>query len=125
MSHFIFFFMFLLWAPLSQVLKNKYEDTSRPIYPKLDRIINNILFWGVPALFLFIFFLEWDNTGMLIFVGIIWALLLAIHRSGDYIHRKKLNIARIEGRLVVSGAGISPWYARFQSLENGRSRSEL
>ncbi len=106
MSHFVFFFLFLLWVPFSQVLKNKYEDTSKPVYPKLDRIINNILFWGVPALFLFIFFLEWDNMGMVIFVGIIWILLLAIYRSGDYIHRKKLNIARIEGRL----SGFRRWY---------------
>lgn len=106
MSHFVYFFLFLLWAPFSQVLKNKNEDTSKTIYSKLDRIIKNILFWGVPALFLFIFFIEWNNKGMVIFIGIIWTLLLAIYQSGDYIHRKKLNIARIEGRL----GGFRRWY---------------
>ena len=35
---------------------------------------------------------------MLIFVGVIWYLLLVIYSSGEYIHNKSLNIARIEGR---------------------------
>jgi multidrug efflux pump subunit AcrB/ABC-type multidrug transport system ATPase subunit len=98
LSHIIFFFQFALWAPFSQVLTNKYEDTSKPVYLKIDRIIKNVLYWGVPLLFLFIFFLEWNNKGMVIFISIIWLLLLVIYSSGEYIHRKQLNIARIEGR---------------------------
>jgi ABC-type multidrug transport system ATPase subunit len=43
---------------------------------------------------------------MVIFVGIIWALLLVIYRSGEYIHRKNLNIARIEGRF----SALRRWY---------------
>jgi multidrug efflux pump subunit AcrB/ABC-type multidrug transport system ATPase subunit len=98
LSHFVFFFMFLLNVPLSQVLKNKYEDTSKPVFLKIDKIIKRIIFWIVPALFLFIFFLRWDNLGMVIFVGIIWYLMLVIYESGEYVHNKKLNIARITGR---------------------------
>ena len=99
LSHFVFFFLFVLWAPFSQVLANKHEDTSKPVYSKIDNIVNFIIFWGVPTLFLFIFFLHWPNKGMVIFVGIIWLLLLVIYSSGEYIHRKQLNIARIEGKL--------------------------
>jgi len=98
LSHFVFFFLFLLNVPLSQVLKNKYEDTSKPVFLKIDKIIKRIIFWVVPALFLFIFFLRWDNLGMVIFVGIIWYLMLVIYESGEYVHNKKLNIARITGR---------------------------
>jgi multidrug efflux pump subunit AcrB/ABC-type multidrug transport system ATPase subunit len=98
LSHFVFFFLLLLNVPLSQVLKNKYEDTSKPVFLKIDTIIKRVIFWVVPALFLFIFFLRWDNLGMVIFVGIIWYLLLVIYESGEYIHNKKLNIARIGGR---------------------------
>ncbi|SHJ19883.1 Multidrug efflux pump subunit AcrB [Tangfeifania diversioriginum] len=98
LSHFVFFFLFLLNVPLSQVLKNKYEDTSKPVFLKIDKIIKRVIFWVVPALFLFIFFLRWDNLGMVIFVGIIWYLLLVIYESGEYVHNKKLNIARITGR---------------------------
>ncbi len=98
MSHFVFFFLFMLYQPLKQVLENKYQERSRAIYLKINSYIKNIIYWVVPALFIIIFIQRWDNIGMVIFVGIIWLLLLVIYRSGEYIHDKKLNIARIEGR---------------------------
>ena len=106
MSHFVYFFTFLLWVPFSQVLANRYESKGKNIYLKTDRIIKNIIYWVVPALFLFIFFREWRNIGMVIFVGIIWTLLLVIYSTGEYIHNRKLNIARIEGRF----GGLRRWY---------------
>jgi multidrug efflux pump subunit AcrB/ABC-type multidrug transport system ATPase subunit len=106
MSHFIFFFLFLLYEPFARVMSNRYESTSKPIYPKLSRWVYNLIYWGVPAFFLFIFLRSWDNIGMAIFVGIIWFLLLVIYSSGEYIHKKKLNIARIEGRF----SGLRRWY---------------
>jgi len=98
MSHVVFFLTFLLWVPFNQVLINKTESSNKKIYPRLRKIIYNLIFWGLPAVFLFIFVKKWDNLGMVIFVGIIWLVLLAIYRSSEYIHRKNVNIARIEGR---------------------------
>jgi multidrug efflux pump subunit AcrB/ABC-type multidrug transport system ATPase subunit len=106
MSHFVYFFMFLLWVPFSQVLANKYESTGKNVYIKNSRIIKNIIYWAFPALFLFIFFMEWSNIGMVIFVGITWFLLLVIYSTGEFIHNSKLNIARIEGRF----GGLRRWY---------------
>jgi len=98
MSHIVYFFQFLLWIPLRQVLINKNKSTGKPIFLKLKRLINNLIYWGTPLVFLIVFFLEWDNLGMVIFVGIIWIIPLIIYRSGKYIHDKNVNIARIEGR---------------------------
>ena len=98
LSHFVFFFLFALRIPINQVLLNKYEATSKPIYLKINKIIKNIFYWIVPLIFLGIFYTRWDNIGMLIFVGVIWYLLLVINSSGEYVHNKSLNIARIEGR---------------------------
>lgn len=100
LSHFIFFFLFVLNEPLKQVLINKHEATSKPVFLKISRIIWNFIYWIVPLIFLALFFKKWDNIGMLIFVGVIWYLLLVIYSSGDYIQKKNLNIARIEGRLA-------------------------
>ena len=99
LSHFVYFFLFLLLVPVLQVLKNKYEATSKKVFLKTEKTIRNIIFWGVPAFFLFIFFTEWNNPGMVIFVGIIWFLLLIIYSSSEYIHNKNVNIARIGGKL--------------------------
>ncbi len=98
-SHVIFFFLFLLFVPLNQVLVNKYESTSKKVYLKLAGIIKNFIYWFVPLIFLFVFYFDWKNLGMVIFIGIIWYLLLAFYYSGEYIHRKNLNVARIQGRL--------------------------
>jgi len=97
-SHVVFFMLFLLFVPLNQILQNKHEAGGKELFIKLRRIIYNILYWGVPLLFLFIFYKRWDNIGMMIFVGIVWFLLLVIYSSGEYIQKKKVNIARIGGR---------------------------
>ena len=106
MSHFIYFFLHLLYEPFAQVMANRHEATSKVIYPKLRRWVYHLIYWGAPAFFLFVFFRTWDNIGMVIFVGIIWFLLLVIYSSGEYIHKKKLNIARIEGRF----SSLRRWY---------------
>ena len=98
-SHVIYFFLFLLFVPLNQVLVNKHESTSKRIYLKIANIIRNIIYWGIPLVFLVVFYFDWKNLGMVIFIGIIWYLLLAFYYSGEYIHRKNLNVARIQGRL--------------------------
>ena len=96
--HIIFFYQFLLMIPVSQMLKNKYSDTTKPRYLKFEKLIRFILYWVTPLIFLAVFIKRWDGYGMVIFVGVIWMLLLVIYSSGEYIHRKNLNIARIEGR---------------------------
>ena len=98
LSHVVFFFSFLLWVPFNQVLINKHESNGKPFYLKLNSVIKNFIYWIIPLIFLFVFFKQWDNLGLVIFVGIIWFILLIIYRSGKYIQDKKLNIARIEGR---------------------------
>ena len=85
LSHFVFFFLFLLRVPLNQVLINKHEATSKSKYLKINKFIKNIMYWGTPAVFLFIFFKRWDNLGMVIFIGIIWLLLLIVYNTGQYL----------------------------------------
>lgn len=99
MSHIVFFYAFLLFVPLKQVLINKHESTSKKVYLKTIKIIKNLIYWGAPLLFLFVFYKRWDNIGMVIFVAIVWMLLLVIYTSGEYIQQKNLNIARISGRM--------------------------
>lgn len=98
LSHAVYFFLFLLFIPLGQVLVNKYSDTGKPVFLKIRNIVWNLFYWGAPALFLAVFAFKWDNIGMVIFVGSIWLILLLIYVSAEYVHNTNLNIARIEGR---------------------------
>ncbi len=99
LANLVFFYQFILYVPVNQVLINKHEATGKKTYLKINRIIKNILYWGTPLIFLYIFYKKWDNIGMVLFIGIISFILLIIYSSGDYIQQKKLNIARIQGRL--------------------------
>lgn len=104
-SHGVYFFLFLLFVPVNQVLLNKFNDTSAKGYKKAGNIIRNVIYWIVPLVFVYIFFRRWDNPGMVIFVGLIWLLLLVIYSSGEYIQKTNLNIARIEGRFSTLRRG--------------------
>ena len=98
LSHGVYFFLFLLWVPLNQVLINMHESSGKKIYLKLKKWIYNFIYWGVPLVFLFIFYKNWNNIGMVIFIAIIWFMLLIIYSTAEYIQKKNMNIARIEGR---------------------------
>ncbi len=99
LSHAVYFFLFLLYVPVNQVLINKSEASGKKFYLKLNKWIYNLIYWVVPAGFLFVFYKNWDNLGMVIFIAIIWYLLLIFYASAEYIHNKNVNVARIEGRL--------------------------
>ena len=98
LSHIVYFFLFLLWVPVNQVLINLHESSGKKFYLKLKKWIYNIIYWVVPLVFLFVFYRNWDNIGMVIFIAIIWFVLLIIYSTAEYIQKKNMNIARIEGR---------------------------
>ena len=98
LSHMVYFFLFLLWVPVKQVLVNLHESSGKKFYQKLKKWIYNIIYWVVPLIFLFVFYRNWDNIGMVIFIAIIWFVLLIIYSTAEYIQKKNMNIARIEGR---------------------------
>jgi multidrug efflux pump subunit AcrB/ABC-type multidrug transport system ATPase subunit len=97
-SVFLFFFLFVLWQPLSALLLNRYNKTGKEKLMKIRKWGYNLLLWGVPVVFLFIFLNKWDNVGLVIFVGIFIFLLLATYVSSEYVHNKNVNIERITGR---------------------------
>ncbi len=98
LSHMVYFFLFLLWVPVKQVLVNLHESSGKKFYQKLKKWIYNIIYWVVPLVFLFVFYRNWDNIGMVIFIAIIWFVLLIIYSTAEYIQKKNMNIPRIEGR---------------------------
>ncbi len=105
LSHIVYFFLFLLWAPANQVLINKFEATQKNIYLKINNITRQLIYWAIPAIFLVVFYTKWDNLGMVIFVAIIWLILLSIYTSAEYLHKNNINVARISGRFSIIRRG--------------------
>jgi len=98
LSHIIYFFLFTLWAPVNQVLLNKHNDTGKAVFLKLAKIFRQVIYWVPPLVFILIFFIRWENLGMVIFVAALWLILLIIYSSAEYVQKKNMNIARISGR---------------------------
>ena len=98
LSVIIYFFLFLLWQPLRTVLCNKHVKSGKAGLLKVQKWGYNLLMWGVPVLFLVIFYLKWDNPGMVVFTGILVFTLLIIYSSSEYVHNKNVNVDRITGR---------------------------
>ncbi len=94
----LYFFLFLLWQPLSAVLTRSGTKSSKTTLLKLNKWGYYLLMWGVPVIFLLIFYLKWDNTGMVIFTGLLAFILLAIYSSSEYVHNRNVNVDRISGR---------------------------
>lgn len=94
----LYFFLFLLWQPLGAVLEHRQAQTGKALFGKLRKWGVNLLMWGAPMLFLAVFYLKWDNTGMVVFVGLIFFLLLAVYTSSEYVHHQNVNVERITGR---------------------------
>jgi ABC-type multidrug transport system ATPase subunit len=94
----LYFYLFLLWKPLDAVIRNRYNKTGNERLLKTGKIGYQLLMWGIPLLYLFIFYRKWDNTGMVVFVGILAYILLAIYASAEYVHGKNVNVERISGR---------------------------
>jgi len=92
MSVALYFYLFLLWKPLGAVIRNRYNKTGNEKLLKTGNVGYQILMWGLPMIFLFIFYRKWDNTGMVIFVGILAYILLTIYASAEYVHRKSVNV---------------------------------
>jgi len=99
LSVLLYFFLFLLWEPLDALLLNIHKKRGNGKLQKVRKYGRIFLMWGVPAIFLFLFYRKWDNTGMVIFVGILAYLLLTIYASAEYVHNRNVNIERISGRL--------------------------
>lgn len=106
LCHAIYFLQFAIWKPFKVVLTNRAQKTGRAVYHKISKYITNILMWGTPFVFLYIFSKKWDSIGVVIFVGVIWLLCLIIYSTSAYLYEKNVNIDRISGRFGTLRRGF-------------------
>jgi len=112
LSHLVYFYVFFFWKPLHLFLNNQFARSPKSTARKIDRYFYSIFFWGFPALNLLIYFLRWHKITILIFIAFVWYLALAIYVTSNKLHRDKVNIMRLSGRL----AGIRKTFYRFVQL---------
>jgi hypothetical protein len=60
-SHFVFFMVLGMWNPVREMLYYKAATQSNTRWQKMADWIYRTLYWGIPALFLFIFWMKWEK----------------------------------------------------------------
>ena len=107
--HALYFYGFLLWKPISIFLENRLNKRNNFTLDKIKNWFYPVFFWGFPLLNLIIFYFKWKNITILIFIAFVWYLALAIYVTSNRLHRDKVNIMRLTGRL----AGLRKNFYRF------------
>jgi len=111
-AHFVYFYVFFLWKPLRLYLENNLKQKNSLLLVKLRQWFYPIFFWGFPLLNLIIFYFKWKNITILIFIAFLWYLALSIYMTSNRLHRDKVNIMRLTGKM----AGLRKNFYRFVQI---------
>ena len=79
---------------------------------KIHNVSYSVLFWGFPFFNLILFQILWENTALVIFIGIVWYLSLTVFTTSNHLHENKINIQRLGGRF----AGVRLRFYKFVGL---------
>jgi ABC-type multidrug transport system ATPase subunit len=90
LSHAVFFFLIYAWKGWEDVLSRL----------RTARLVSRLFLWLFPVVNLAVFYLKWKNIAATVFIALLWFTAAAIFSTSRRIHRRKINIARIEGRLA-------------------------
>lgn len=83
-----------LWRKVRSYLYYRYEE-SKPV-----KIINRVIFWGLPPVILFELFRKMDNNGLVVMTGLLWMVCIAIYVTSQYLYDQNINIERVTGRFA-------------------------
>jgi len=62
--------------------------------------------WGYPLFNMAFFWFRWHNIAAVIFAGLLWYAALLVYVTAEKLHREKINVARISGRLATIKKGF-------------------
>jgi len=95
MAVFIYLLLLEMAAPIGRVL----ALGQRKPWKKVLSFVGKVLFWITPFILQSQLNQRWEEWGYAVFVGVLWYLFLIIYTSSNYLHRQKVNIERLKGRI--------------------------
>jgi len=105
--HILYASLYLIVNPVAAFLSARTNESAGRMKKSLPGDLKKILFWGFPALNLYLFHLLGFRWLTLVFILFFWGLPLIIATTSNRLHREKINIMRLKGRF----AGLRKnWY---------------
>ena len=99
-AHFIFFMAMAMWEPVTEYLNWKANKLKKMWLKAIAKIGYNILYWGLPIVFLTLFYFKWETIWSVVTIGIIWYFALTVKVTADMLYREKINVERLKGRFA-------------------------
>jgi len=90
-THFVYFYALYFWASF----KSLFSSLKLSF---VHRLIDRMVFYGLPLLNLLLFYFWWDNISLTIFITVLWYLSIAVYVTSNMLHSEKININRLSGR---------------------------
>ena len=103
LSFAIYAFALYLWRKIRTYLFYRFPEN------KIVRYLNRIIFWIMPPLFVYIYYIKLENLALVAVISALWAIGLMIYLSSQYLYERNINIERISGRF----AGFRRAFFRF------------
>ncbi len=100
LAQFTYFMALGLWGPVTEYMTWKAEKNNRKWLISLAKTGWNILYWGLPALFLVLFYFRWETLWSIVIIGIIWYFALTVKVTAEMLYRENVNIERLKGRFA-------------------------
>lgn len=87
-------------APVQKYTSGLLHGDSAKWYARLAQWLYTFLFWGLPAVFLILFYLKYKLIGLVIPAALLWYVLLMIKKTADRLNQEQININRLQGRFI-------------------------
>ncbi len=92
---------------LSASRQCKAETPIATAFPlRAADVLRPAILWGYPLANMAFFWLKWHNIAAIIFSGLLWYTALLVYVTAEKLHRDKVNIARITGRMATVKKGF-------------------
>ena len=100
MAHFVFLMALSIWRRVQLLLAYSSAQSGKDRPVKIGIIIHRLLYWGLPAVALALFYLKWETIGSVVMIAVLWYFVLAVKVTADKLYRDKVNIERLKGRFA-------------------------
>ena len=84
-----------LWRKIRAYLFYRFPN-SRTV-----RYINRLVFWSLPPLLIYIYYIKLENPALVAVISALFAVGLIIYLSSQYLYERNINIERISGRFAA------------------------
>ncbi len=89
-----------MWNMVSKGLNNLAIKKDKKWPVKLAETVRSALYWGLPLVFLIIFYLKWETIGGVVTIAVLWYFALSVRVTADMLYRENVNVERLKGRFA-------------------------